>query len=61
MSFDNVPVGFGLAMAGNTAAMNRYAHLSETQKQEILNKAHNVQSEKEMYALVAQLANGTME
>ncbi len=61
MDFDNVPVGFGLAMAGNTAAMNRYAHLSETQKQEILNKAHNVQSEKEMYALVAQLANGTME
>lgn len=61
MDFYKVPIGFGLAMAGNTAAMNRYAHLSEAQKQDILNKAHNVQSEKEMYALVASLANGTME
>ena len=61
MDFYKVPIGFGLAMAGNTAAMNRYAHLSESQKQDILNKAHNVQSEKEMYALVASLANGTME
>lgn len=61
MDFYKVPIGFGLAMAGNTAAMNRYAHLSEAQKQDILNKAHNAQSEKEMYALVASLANGTME
>lgn len=60
MDFGKVPVGFGLAMAGNTAAMNRYSHLSEEQRQQILNKAHNVQSEKEMYALVAQLANGKM-
>ena len=61
MDFSKVPVGFGLAMAGNTAAMNRYAHLSEQQKQDILNRAQNVRSEKEMYALVASLANGTME
>ena len=61
MDFYKVPIGFGLAMAGNTAAMNRYAHLSEQRKQEILNRAHNVRSEKEMYALVAELANGTME
>ena len=61
MDFYNVPIGFGLAMAGNTAAMNRYAHLTEEKKQEILNRAHNVRSEKEMYALVASLANGTVE
>ena len=60
MDFSKVPVGFGLAMAGNTAAMNRYAHLTEEQRQQILNKAHNVRSEKEMYAIVASLANGTM-
>ena len=41
--------------------MTRYAHLTEGQKQEILNKAHNVRSEKEMHALVASLANGTMQ
>lgn len=59
MDFYQVPIGFGLAMSSNTAAMNRYAHLEEQQKQEILNRAHNVRSEEEMYALVASLANGT--
>lgn len=55
-----VPIGFGLALSANAAAMNRYAHLSEAQKQDILQKAHNVRSEKEMYALVASLANASM-
>ena len=53
------PFGFGLALSANAAAMNRYAQLSESEKQTILNKAHSVHSEKEMYALVASLANGT--
>ncbi len=61
MDFYKVPIGFGLALSSNTAAMNHYAHLSEDQKQEILNRAHNVSSEKEMYSLVASLANGTMQ
>ena len=61
MDFNNIPIGFGLALSANTAAMNRYAHLTESQKQDILNKAHNVRSEEEMYALVATLANGTMQ
>ena len=60
MDFYQVPIGFGLALSANTAAMNRYAHLTEQQKQDILNKAHNVHSEKEIYSLVATLANGTM-
>ncbi len=60
MDFYNIPIGFGLALSANTAAMNRYAHLPESEKQNILNKAHNVRSEKEMYALVASLANGQL-
>lgn len=58
MDFYKVPIGFGLALSQNAAAMTRYAHLSESQKQDILNKAHNVRSEQEMYTLVANLANG---
>ena len=61
MDFYKVPIGFGMALAMNTAAMNRYAHLTESQKQDILNIAHNVRSEKEMHSLVASLANGTMQ
>jgi len=60
MDFYNVPIGFGLALSANTAAMNHYAQLSEAQKQDVLNQAHNVHSEQEMYTLVANLANGTM-
>lgn len=60
MDFYNIPIGFGLVLSSNTAAMNRYAHLTEVQKQDILSKAHNVRSEEEMYALVAGLANGAM-
>ena len=61
MDFYSIPIGFGLALSANTAAMNRYAHLSESQKQDILHMARNVRSEKDMYALVASLANGTVQ
>ena len=58
MDFYQVPIGFGLAMSGNTAAMNHYSHLSEPQRQAILKKAHDLHTKEEMYALVATLANG---
>ncbi len=61
MDFYQVPIGFGLALSANTAAMNRYSHLSEAQQQSILNKAHSIQSEEEMYSLVASLAGGNMD
>ena len=61
MDFYQVPIGFGLALSANTAAMTRYAHLTDAQKQEILDKAHNVRSEREMHNLVASLANGIMQ
>lgn len=58
MDFYKVPIGFGMALAMNQPAMNAYAAMTEEQKQAILNKAHNVRSEKEMHSLVASLANG---
>ncbi len=61
MDFYKVPIGFGMALAMNQPAMNAYAAMTEGQKQNILNKAHNVRSEKEMYSLVASLANGIIE
>lgn len=61
MDFYKVPIGFGLALAANTAAMNRYAQLNEAEKQDFLNRAHNVRSEQEMYTLVANLAKGATE
>ena len=57
MDFYNIPIGFGMALAQSEAAMLRYAQLEEAEKQNILNKAHNVCAEKEMYFLVANLAD----
>ena len=60
MDFYKVPIGFGMALAVNEPAMNAYAAMTEDEKQAILNKAHNVRSEREMHVLVASLANDTM-
>ena len=57
MDFYKVPNGFGLALAANEPAMQTYCAMSESQKQTVINKAHNVRSEKEMHNLVASLAN----
>ena len=59
MDFYNIPIGFGLALSSNTAAMNRYAHMTESQKKAILNKAHNARSEQEMHDLVNSLSTKT--
>ena len=60
MDFYKVPIGFGMALAVNEPAMNVYAAMTEQQKQEILNRAHNVRSEREMHDLVTDLAKGTI-
>lgn len=59
MDFNNVPIGFALALSANTAALNRYAQLDETQRQEILNRAHSVRSKREMHSIVASLEDDT--
>ena len=43
---------FGMALAMNPPALNAYSAMSEEQKQQILNKAHNARSEKEMHDIV---------
>ena len=55
MNFYKVPIGFGMALAMDQSAMNAYSAMTEQEKQAILNKAHNVRSEKEMRDLVAGL------
>ncbi len=61
MDFYKVPIGFGMALAVNEPAMNAYSAMTEEQKQEILNKAHNVRSEREMHDLVNSLAHSTIQ
>ena len=56
MDFYKVPIGFGMALAMNHAAMEAYAAMPESGKQAILTQAHNARSEQEMHNIVAGLA-----
>lgn len=58
MDFYKVPIGFGMELAMNHPAMEAYAAMTEREKQDVLNRAHNARSEKEMHNLVASLASG---
>ena len=59
MDFYTVPIGFGMALAQNEAAMRCYAQLDEIQKKDVLERAHNVHSGQEMHSFVASLAKGS--
>lgn len=47
-----LPLGFGMALAQNEAAMKRFEALSEAEKQEILEQTHHVKSKQEMRQLM---------
>ena len=52
MDFYKVPIGFGMALAMNPDAMNAYSAMNDSQRQAVLNKAHNARSQAEMHAIV---------
>lgn len=52
-----LPLGFGMALAQNEAAMKRFEALSEAEKQEILEQTHHVKSKQEIRQLIAGLCN----
>ena len=56
MDFYKVPIGFGMALAMNSPALNAYSAMTEEQKQAVLSKAHNARSEQEMHQIVDSLA-----
>ena len=60
MNFAEVPIGFGMALAQNEAAVDAYAMMTKEQKQAVLERAHHARSEKEMYQIVQSLASGAM-
>ena len=57
MDFYKVPIGFGMALAMNPPALNAYSAMTEQQKQAILNKANNANSEQEMHRIVNSIIN----
>ena len=60
MDFDQVPLGFGMALTRNFNAMNVYSAMTDDQKKAILNRARNARSQEEMSRIVDSLASGSI-
>lgn len=56
MEKQELPLGFGFALAQNPDAMKRFANLTQAQKSQILQKAHHASSKAEMQSLVNSLS-----
>lgn len=50
-----LPLGFGMALAQDEAAMRKFESLSESEKSALLQRTHDVRSRSEMQQLVASL------
>lgn len=48
MKKQEIPMGFGMALAMNTEAMQKFSSLPENKKREIINGTHSVSSKEEM-------------
>lgn len=55
MSKIELPLGFGMALAQNEAAMKKFESMTDSEKQAILQQTHNVRSKREMQQLIASL------
>lgn len=53
-------MGFGMALAHNEPAMQKFEQLSDEQKQAVINATHNVNSKREMQQFVRDLSDGTL-
>ena len=58
MKGKELPLGFGMALAQNEAAMQQFESMTDSEKQAVLQQAHNVNSKREMQQLVAGIVSG---
>ena len=58
MEKEEMPVGFGMALAMNPEAMQKLSLLSESQKQAIISGTHAIQSRDEMQRYVERISSG---
>lgn len=52
MDYYKIPLGFGMALSMDPNALNAYSAMTEEQKQAILARAHNANSQQEMHQIV---------
>lgn len=59
IGFQEMPLGFGFALAMNEPAMKGYAGLSETEKEHLLMRCRDAKSKEEMQRIVDSLVPDT--
>lgn len=57
--FSDLPVGFGMSLIMNDAAMQGYAGLSEAQKEAVILRCKDAKTKAQMQEIVDSLAPGT--
>ena len=57
MERHEMPVGFGMALAQNPDAMQKFASLSEKKKHEIIRGIHSVKSREDMRRYVSDIVS----
>lgn len=55
MDIDELPLGFGMALAMNEPAMQGYAGLTEAEKEQIILRCKDVKTKREMQKIVDSL------
>lgn len=58
MKGKELPLGFGMALAQNEAAMQQFESMTDSEKQAVLQQARGVNSKREMQQLVAGIVSG---
>ena len=57
MDRNMLPLGLGMALAQNEAAMKRFESMTKPEKQALIQRTHQVKSKREMQQLVNQLTD----
>lgn len=57
MERNALPLGFGMALAQNEAAMKKFESMTEAEKQSVIRRTHQVKSQSEMQQLVSSLTD----
>ncbi|MBD5508796.1 MAG: hypothetical protein HDR05_12330 [Lachnospiraceae bacterium] len=55
MDYNTLPIGLGLAFANNRLAMDRFADMTDEEKEDFVERSRGAMSEKDMDQLVASL------
>ena len=58
MDFAKLPVGFAMALAQNTPALERFGQMSQAQRQTYIDRAKSARSEREMEQIVSGIVSG---